>query len=116
MQVEVEPLLPIPVATEKRPDPRLALTIGVAGWIADPKDFGKPPLMVLVVAVSALKLHLLDWYELMHVSTSALCCVVRLLVRQSQNLHHLDCVCGQGHLLDAVHFYLGAEKPGFCGC
>ncbi|KAA6418450.1 MAG: hypothetical protein FRX49_11610 [Trebouxia sp. A1-2] len=37
--VEVEPLLPIPVATEKRPDPRLALTIGVAGWIADPKDF-----------------------------------------------------------------------------
>ncbi|KAL0031866.1 hypothetical protein WJX79_001617 [Trebouxia sp. C0005] len=38
-KVEVEPLLPIPVATEKRPDPRLALTIGVAGWIADPKDF-----------------------------------------------------------------------------
>lgn len=40
VQVEQEPLLPIPVATEKRPDPRLALTIGVAGWIADPKDFG----------------------------------------------------------------------------
>ena len=49
MQVEVEPLLPIPVATEKRPDPRLALTIGVAGWIADPKDFGKPSLIDLVV-------------------------------------------------------------------
>ncbi|KAL0054954.1 hypothetical protein WJX82_005086 [Trebouxia sp. C0006] len=38
-KVEAEPLLPIPVATEKRPDPRLALTIGVAGRIADPKDF-----------------------------------------------------------------------------
>lgn len=34
-------MLPIPVATEKRPDPRLALTIGVAGWIADSKDFGR---------------------------------------------------------------------------
>ena len=42
MQIEQEPLLPIPVATEKRPDPRLALTIGVAGWIAEPKDFGMP--------------------------------------------------------------------------
>ena len=49
MQVEVEPLLPIPVTTEKRPDPRLALTIGVAGWIADPKDFGKPPLLSMVL-------------------------------------------------------------------
>lgn len=73
MQMEAEPLLPIPVATEKRPDPRLALTIGVAGWIADPKDFGKPPLVDLVVTVSALHLLdwyiLLDWYELMHAST-----------------------------------------------
>ena len=51
MQVEVEPLLPIPVATEKQPDPRLALTIGVAGWIADPKDFGKPLLLLMVLAV-----------------------------------------------------------------
>lgn len=41
VQVEGEPLLPIPVATEKRPDPRLALTIGVAGWIADSNDFGR---------------------------------------------------------------------------
>ena len=41
MQTDQEALLPIPVSTEKRPDPRLALTIGVAGWIAEPKDFGK---------------------------------------------------------------------------
>lgn len=48
MQIEQEPLLPIPVATEKRPDPRLALTIGVAGWIADPKDFGKASQCVCI--------------------------------------------------------------------
>lgn len=41
MQVNEVPLLPIPVTTEKRPDPRLALTIGVAGWIAQPQDFGE---------------------------------------------------------------------------
>ena len=41
VQVEQDPLLPIPVATVKRPDPRLALTIGVAGWIAQPNDFGE---------------------------------------------------------------------------
>lgn len=41
MQTDEVPLLPIPVTTEKRPDPRLALTIGVAGWIAQPQDFGK---------------------------------------------------------------------------
>ena len=41
LQAEQDPLLPIPVATEKRADPRLALTIGVAGWIANPSDFGK---------------------------------------------------------------------------
>ena len=34
------PLLPIPVATQRRPDPRLALTISVAGWIAKSSDFG----------------------------------------------------------------------------
>lgn len=38
-KAEQDPLLPIPVATEKRADPRLALTIGVAGWIANPSDF-----------------------------------------------------------------------------
>lgn len=114
LQVEVEPLLPIPVATEKRPDPRLALTIGVAGWIADPKDFGTPSLMDLVVAASVLKLHPLDWCKPMHASTSALCCVVLLLVQRSQNLHLLDCVSGQGHMLDAVHFNLGDMKPIIC--
>ncbi len=110
MQVEAEPLLPIPVATEKRPDPRLALTIGVAGRIADPKDFGKP-LMDLAVTISALHLldwyGLLDWFELMHASTSALCC---LLVQRCPNRHHLDCVSGQGHLRDTIHFCLGDEK------
>eukprot|EP00891_Asterochloris_glomerata_P004921 jgi/Astpho2/4921/Aster-x1266 len=33
------PLLPIPVTAQRRPDPRLALTVGVAGWIAKPSDF-----------------------------------------------------------------------------
>lgn len=41
VQVEEAPLLPIPVTTQKRPDPRLALTIGVAGWIAESNDFGR---------------------------------------------------------------------------
>ena len=99
MQVEAEPLLPIPVATEKRPDPRLALTIGVAGRIADPKDFGKPPLQLvdLDIAVSALKLHLLDWCELMRGGASALCCFVRLLAPVTSH-------CGLKHLLDSFCF------------
>ncbi len=37
------PLLPIPVTAQRRPDPRLALTVGVAGWIAKPSDFGECP-------------------------------------------------------------------------
>lgn len=53
MQVAEIPLLPIPVTTEKRPDPRLALTIGVAGWIAQPQDFGKTQAAVAVQAAVA---------------------------------------------------------------
>ena len=59
VQVEQEALLPIPVATHKRADPRLALTIGVAGWIAQPKDFGELhcpslPLPCITAGISAL--------------------------------------------------------------
>ena len=33
------PLLPIPVSTKPRADPKLVRTIAVAGWIAAPSDF-----------------------------------------------------------------------------
>ena len=33
-----------------------------------------------------------------------------LLVRQSQNFHHLDWVNGQGYWHDTVHFHFGDEK------
>ena len=42
------PLLPIPVTAQRRPDPRLALTVGVAGWIAKPSDFGGCPALICV--------------------------------------------------------------------
>ena len=44
------PLLPIPVTAQRRPDPRLALTVGLAGWIAKPSDFGGCPLLAHVTS------------------------------------------------------------------
>lgn len=57
MQVEGAPLLPIPVTTEKRPDPRLVLTIGVAGWIAESNDFGRTQPLSLASIPPPLSLH-----------------------------------------------------------
>ena len=36
---ELPALLPVPVPAKPRADPKLALTIAVAGWIAAPGDF-----------------------------------------------------------------------------
>lgn len=105
-QVEGEPLLPIPVAIEKRPDPRLALTIGVAGWIADSKDFGReqPPLPLQPlhpVTHFCLCSHMLaNWVQVLcravplshsiHLYTCTLVhCCTPVLASQDQVLHRL---------------------------
>lgn len=59
MQTDQEALLPIPVSTEKRPEPRLALTIGVAGWIAEPKDFGEALCCHTVVEKASYRFYAL---------------------------------------------------------
>ena len=81
-------MLPIPVATEKRPDPRLALTIGVAGWIADSKDFGRGPSPYSVCSCLHVATH----------SSHMLANQFQVLCRPAANLHL--------HLLMCVFFPL----------